>query len=826
MISSIKGLAYRFLMGSKLTSVSSILSIMISITLIVSMVMFVTNERQSFQDRMKSLYGNADLLVGYNLDVSKVIDLTMLDKIQSIDTDMTISPVLLMHSTVGTISDKIYTVGLQNDGLVKSRYKLNEDLSVHSIAMNRALATSLQLDIGNNVQVNEQTFLLQEIIADIPGSNVDIVLLPHEAVQDMIYQEQGTINEANFVMVQLASKSTSEVSMALKSLDSQLRIDIIEKDEFYQSNLQAMIVFVGVLSTLILIVSMLFIISNSQGFVYKYRKQMALMRCIGATRKQLFKLIWIQLSLVNVIGGLLALLLTWGIHMLTPQIIGSFFAYEHEVSFHIREALLTTIGAMIFIQLFMIIPAFSSKKILPLQMMSDNEYSTTKLSKRIISHLIWIGSIILLILGLFFPMNNSEAALFYLLLAILLIVSSFRLFPIYFIKLIQMISPAVRRMLGNLSYVSLQNIVPQIKKNTIATLMISVMIMIVTVGSTIFHTTSLNGEQYIRGKYITNINISVRDQMKYYVTSEQLKKEVTSLTGINELIAVSNYNGISVSDQTGERHHYNFRAIDLEMMEHMNLIELPRHDQLQSQVIISEQMALQQDLKVGDSVAIELYSVEAQNYVVAENMIVGAIYEKLPGSFAEIYVDWSASFIQDSNIMFEELWLNGQDEGLVLEQLKELQLMYPTQILLNSLSSELAISNKMKEERWPMFVATLTIMMISVIMGICNTLFQNIQSHRREYAIMRIIAVTERGISYMITLQFMLYISLGTLLGLILGALVITSLSRVDTASSILLDMSFIGWNIAILVVVCTLMLIPFIRHIRKQSLIGELSSN
>ncbi|URN96338.1 MAG: ABC transporter permease [Candidatus Pristimantibacillus lignocellulolyticus] len=826
MISSIKGLAYRFLMGNKTSSLSSLLSIVISITLIISMVMFVTNERQSFQDQMKNLYGDMDMLVGYDLEHHKIIDETMLKEIHNVDNNMTISPVLLTNTKVESIKDSIYTVGLMNDDLVKSRYKLSTNLDSNGVAMNESLTTALQLEIGHTVNIDGLQFKLQVITADVPGARLDMVLLPHEVVKDMIYNKQGVVNEANFVLVQLAQKNLSDVVSSLKSIDSQLRIDVVEQDEFYEQNLQAMNVFIIVMSLLILLVSILFIISNSEAFLYKYRKQMAVMRCIGATNKQLFRLIWLQLSFIVIIGGLLAFLLAWSIHIFAPQLIGNMFSYESEVSFHMGKALITTVAAMIFIQLFMIIPAYSSNKILPMQLMSTNEHNASKLSKRRISLIVWLGSVALLISGFFFSVPESELVRWYLFLTIFITISSFRLFPVYFIKLINIISPVVRKRIGNLPYVSLQNIVPQIKKNTFATLLISVMVMIVCIGSVFFETVTNGGEEYIRQTYATNINVSLRDQSTLKIDPEQLKREVTSLTGIDEIVVVNNYNNFEVTGKEGVRHSFVYKALDLQMLDHMNIMEVPNQEQLQSHVIISENFAAKNGYRVGDLIAAEMYLNEEQGYEVVDKVIVSAIYEKLPGSYADMYVDLSATSFIQPHTQFDELWLNAQDETLVLEQLQELQQMYPAQLRMNSLSKELAISDKMKDERWSMFVATLTIMMVSVIMGICNTLFQNIHSNRREYAVMRIIAVTERGISFMITLQFMLYILFGTLLGLILGTLVVSSLSRIDEGVQILINLNLIAWNIAILIVVCMLMLIPFIRHIRKQSLISELNSN
>ena len=81
MIRSLNGIAYRFLKNNKFVIASSIFSIMVSVCLIVSMFMFVSNAEKSMKDGIKELYGEMDITVGLKADSDAKFDVQNLKKI-------------------------------------------------------------------------------------------------------------------------------------------------------------------------------------------------------------------------------------------------------------------------------------------------------------------------------------------------------------------------------------------------------------------------------------------------------------------------------------------------------------------------------------------------------------------------------------------------------------------------------------------------------------------------------------------------------------------------------------------------------------------------
>ncbi|WP_255256471.1 hypothetical protein [Bacillus cereus] len=71
MIRSIRGIALRFFRANKFIALSSIVSVMLSISLIITMGTFSVNARHSIENKVKQIYGDMDLSVGYSSDQTK-----------------------------------------------------------------------------------------------------------------------------------------------------------------------------------------------------------------------------------------------------------------------------------------------------------------------------------------------------------------------------------------------------------------------------------------------------------------------------------------------------------------------------------------------------------------------------------------------------------------------------------------------------------------------------------------------------------------------------------------------------------------------------------
>ena len=226
MIRTIKGIAFRFFQRNKFIALSSIISILLSVCLIITMAVFATNAKKTLEDEVKKLYGDMDLSVGYNIEQNKNINKELLNNIEKINMVQKTSGVLVSHLKLDKIQAEIYTVGVENDYLSKSRYHFNKSLDSNNVIMNKGLAEALDLKLGQTLLVQNRSFTLVEFIEDLnaKGLTPDMLIISRSTVQELLFKKTGEQTEATYVLIK-AKKDSDPISLAneIKMFDTDLR---------------------------------------------------------------------------------------------------------------------------------------------------------------------------------------------------------------------------------------------------------------------------------------------------------------------------------------------------------------------------------------------------------------------------------------------------------------------------------------------------------------------------------------------------------------------------------------------------------------------------
>ncbi|MEH7430018.1 ABC transporter permease, partial [Priestia megaterium] len=137
---SLKGLAFRLFRANKFIVFSSTLSIAIASTLALSMVLFSFNAQSTLKAELRQMYGDMDLSVGFNINQNKVVSPSLTEQISKNKKVEQLSRVSVTHVTVDEINSSIYTAGVENSDLAKSRYHFKHFLDHNSVAINKGLA--------------------------------------------------------------------------------------------------------------------------------------------------------------------------------------------------------------------------------------------------------------------------------------------------------------------------------------------------------------------------------------------------------------------------------------------------------------------------------------------------------------------------------------------------------------------------------------------------------------------------------------------------------------------------------------------------------------
>ncbi|MED5244652.1 MULTISPECIES: FtsX-like permease family protein [Priestia] len=767
--------------ANKFIVFSSILSIAISATLVLSMVLFSFNAQNTLKNQMKQAYGEMDLSVGFNMDQSNVLTPKLVNEIVQNKKVNKVSKVSIAHLNVNKMDTAIYTVGAENNYLPKSRYHFTEDLNEESVVMNKGLAKVLHAKIGDKILIENKKYTLVETVDDLTatGSAPDMLILNQKVVKSYIQAKDNRKAEATYLLIK-AKKNVNTLTLAnqIKSYDKDLHIDIAEQDYGVKSNLQSLHLFIVVLSVLVLIVTSLIIISNFELLLYKMRNQFAIMRSLGASTKQISKIIMIQSTVINITGISLGFILNFLSQRTLYSWVEKLFNIPTTPSeFNVGAAISISILAFIVIQLFLFVPAYRSTKVLPLKTMEENEKLNYSYSKvRVTLSKVLVGIAVFLIIGSqVLPTRGTYGPAMLLISAVLVLLAFVLVFPIWLPKILEwFFLPYGQRLFGQEFYISVKNLIPQVRKNTAIILMISSLMIIAVFGSVTLRTIQISQLEQLKKDFATPILIETRiDNSK--INSMEFTKTVEELSGVK---SVSNFSTLGLAElQTeGKKVDMNYAVVDLKRLQAQGLMAHLNSKTPSNGLILSERFAQQSHLKVGQTVPVGEFSNETQIVESKGTFKVIAIEKQLLNN-ADAYVDWNNQKLLD--VIFYTLYVDSEHIKNTVNELEELKSQYP-EIKISNYEQSVKEANKMFYQRWGIFILVIATLVASTMVGVFNSLANNIYSKRKEFAVLRAMGVTPKGLRKVILSQVNLYIGIGLIIGIIMGLLTTFILLLVD----------------------------------------------
>lgn len=825
---SILGLSMRFFRANKFITLTSIIGVILSVSLIISMTLFAVNAKQTLKNEVSKMYGEMDLSVGYEYGSKNVIDKDFVKKLKSNKNIEHSSSVLVTQVKLNTSDSQtsFYTVGVKNDALSKSRYHFKNNITKNEIIVNKGLAESLGAKIGDRLQAEGKSLKLVETIEDLNSTGIapNILLVSHDNLQNIISKKTGKNIEATYILVK-AKKGIDKFSLAneIKKNEKDLRIDIAEEDPFLKSNIESLSIFIVVLSFLIIIVTSLLIISNFEMFLYKYKNQFAIMRSIGATGRQLFSIVLLQSFFITAIGSILGL----GFAMFSNKYLHiwleKIFSFNAStVTFNLKLAFSITVICMVIIQLFLLLPAIKITKVLPLKVIQDNEEVNFKSFKynRFWGKSFIILSTIIILFGKIIPKEEGGQVFCLLLASILLMAGIFILFPIYLGPLLICLAPFIRKILGVNSYVAIKNVIPQVKKNSFVILTISTMMIITVFGSVMLNTIQKNEQNSLKEQYPTSIVLTSRLGDNSTIDAIELERKVEEIKGISNTSSISTQ---SSGELINGNHNvtFDYSLSDLGRMEKLGIFtKLPTDKK--NIIVISEEFSNKHSLKTGDTVELGKYSDADQKVISTGRYKIGAITAKLKDS--DVYMDWKEKKYKTDFTVFSKLFVKSNHVKQTTAKLKRIKGQFP-EIQINSYMDSVKKSKGMFYQRWSIFIVVISVMLISIIIGVFSSLINNINSKRKEFAILRTISLSRSGIINVILTQITLYLLIGLLLGVFSGGLLTIVISLIDPGK-IYINFSIIGLISGFMLIMGLIIFFPYAARLGNKKITLELTQD
>lgn len=814
MIENLGGLARRFFKSNKWITFSCIIAVTLSTALIICIMNFSINSKEKLITETLSKFGDFDILCGYEGN-DKKINKDTLKSISELTTIDSISPAIVTYTKANDID--AYTVGVENDDLSKSRYKFKTDIQEGAVVINEQLAHSLNLNVGDNIFINNETKKIVEIFDDetYSANSLNMVILRRDELKDLA----GYLDEADFVMIKVDNKDyISDTALDLSKLDKDLRIDELQEDEGLNESVNTMMYFIIFLGALVFIMCGLFIVSNFQSYIYKYTKDFAIIKAIGGSSKQVFITVLLQTLMINSIGILSGAALSFVVCKL----------FLKSFKYYLIPTLEICLFGFVLIQIILLIPSFRTLKILPKKAMEVNnnrEFNHKNLIKYIMIFMLVIG---ILLIAQSIILNDMNSFIYGIAGFLILYFAVFLLILLYINKILKVISSVLKIIIGNIGQLSMKMLETQVKKNSILVFSVTTMITITIIGSSFVKMIEKNNINYYKGEYLTDI-VLTSDSDFSLDDILQINNDINNIDDTSSAFITSE----DWSEVRGEKSRSEAVCIlgTLDKLMEQGLIK--KFDDFQNKVVISRDFANKNNISVGEK--IKLYNIEREKKsdVIYENntdikkyeyeVEVGSIEDSKIMNNIDLLVDISkVDMVNAYSVEFQKMYIDSHNKNIDTF-LKNEKMKYGN-IKWSDFNTVLEETNRGIEERWKYFEIALVIINSIILLGIIISIKGEINSNRKQYALLRCMKISAKELENMILIQTTIFVMTGQILGTLTGTIGSCIVSLSDGYRNVTVpNYSYVLIICIISIFLIILCILPDTHMIKKQKLVDEL---
>lgn len=812
MIKKVRDVGLKSIKHNKFIIISSIVSIIMSLIIFISMINYINNSEKSLMDDIHKVYGELDVGIGYETGSDKKINKVLLNKILN-DKVEQYSEVLIDFKDIE--GNRIYTLGLQDNELARSRYKYNIHINKSDdVVINNGVAQLLNKKVNDSIVIDNKCLKIKEILNN-DEKNIDI---PNMIIMDIDnLRGEKNKNLSTYIMIKFKD-NVDEISYAsnIKNIDKELVVDLINQNEDVKDNLQSLKVFVIIIGIFIVIMSGLLISINFDTFLYKYRKDFSIIRSVGGSVKQAFEIVLVQSIFINLVGCVLGFIISYILNSTIISFISNIFNLKiATVEFSIFQSLIITIATFMGVQIMMLIPAYKASKILPLKIVEENEKILTSKKSNVLSYIFFGAGALLYLFGMFIFKAQDNTMIYCLISAILIIISIIiyvkRNTEILLSKLLNMIQKT-----GVIdSYIVLKNMIPQVKRYSSIILAISILFSIITFSSNAYELVVNNSMKYIKGQNHGDVNV-VSVLKNYSKIGYSIKDE---LQEINKEACISFISDTPIGIKLDKKNDdiYTGGLMDFEPFIKNGVIK--GSDNLPQSVLITKDFASKNNLSVGSTVRGES---------IGECTVID-IVDSIPGHYGQIALDWSNKVSQEylkdtQNVasIFGKLIIFSENIDEVKSSLNILKGKYP-ELKWNTLEELLKEDKEYIFQRWSLIILAVGMILIIIVLGIINSLINDINNRRGEYALLRVMELTPKRMVKVIVLQTVVYLTLGVLVGITMGEIISSMVMSSEGKLIFKFNYRIILLFILIVYTMVNSIVIPFARKTSKMKIIDEL---
>ncbi|MUU77067.1 ABC transporter permease [Winogradskyella endarachnes] len=245
----------------------------------------------------------------------------------------------------------------------------------------------LQFNIkpGDSIKVGKVTLPISGSLKAIPGTTAistsvaPPIVIPNRFIEDTELLQFGSRKEYKYFF------KVAE-SVNLEALDKVLRPKLkaesasinthIRTSERLGNRYENVSKFLNLAAFIALLLGCIGIASSVHIYIKEKLRAIAVLKCLGASRKQSFYIFLIQIAGIGIIGGLLGALIGVGLQELFPLFLKDFLPFTVEISISVQPIIMGILLGLFMSVLFSLLPLLRTWYVSPLEVLRVDEQAS------------------------------------------------------------------------------------------------------------------------------------------------------------------------------------------------------------------------------------------------------------------------------------------------------------------------------------------------------------------------------------------------------------------------------------------------------------------
>ncbi|MGB5665312.1 MAG: FtsX-like permease family protein [Maribacter sp.] len=294
----------------------------------------------------------------------------------------------------------------------------NDYKEVGGALVDATLMLQFNLQPGDSVKVGNLTFPIIGSLKSAPGSTAvsssiaPQIVLPYRFIEDTDLIQKGSRVEYNYYF---SADPKTDLEKLYKKLDPLLDAENADLDTHTDTSqrmgrrYENVAKFLNLVAFIALLLGCVGIASSVHIYIKEKLRAVAILKCLGATRKQTFSIFLIQIAVMGFFGGLIGTIGGVLLQQIFPIFLQGFLPFEVQISLSMQPIIMGLLLGVFMSILFALSPLLGTWYVSPLQVLRIQEEDNAK--SRNATALVMVGILLFIFIFSFWLLQNWQYAL-------------------------------------------------------------------------------------------------------------------------------------------------------------------------------------------------------------------------------------------------------------------------------------------------------------------------------------------------------------------------------------------------------------------------------